>query len=98
MKKFIYQSNRQRTRKKTKPRLDYISRRHIRIKMFCFLISETSQCKISAYNDVINQQKENKTNPNEIKYRQKSKTCTILKKSPQYKSAQTYSERFVKYD
>jgi hypothetical protein len=36
-----------------------------------------------------------KTNPNEIKYRQKSKTCTIKKKSPQYKSAQTYSERLL---
>jgi len=61
------------------------------------LILNTSQCKISEYyDDVIVQQKkkENKTNPNEIKYRQKSKTCTIKKReSPQYKSAQTYTAK-----
>jgi hypothetical protein len=37
--------------------------------------------------------KKRTTNPKKIKYRQNSKTCTIKKKkSPQYKSAQTYSE------
>ncbi len=45
---------------------------------------------------LISKEKKKKTNPNKIKYRQKSKTCTIKKKkSPQYKSAQTYSERLL---
>jgi len=48
------------------------------------LILNTSQCKISEYYDVIDQQKRKekiKTNPNKIKYRQKSKTCTIKEKN-----------------
>ncbi len=49
------------------------------------MILNTSQSKISEYYDVINQQnrkkRENKTNPNKIKYRQKSKRCTIKKRN-----------------
>jgi hypothetical protein len=65
------------------------------------LILNISQRKISEYYDVINQQKK-KPNPKKIECRQKSKTCTIIKKkekeSPQYKKRTNIQRKIIKYD